>query len=362
MTNNLLCLTHGSKNGVQTHHLLGAIARQRKIRHIDLGLASTEQIGEHARTSRRHGPAERAVTSVQVQAGHRGGAHDRRAVGRHRAQAGPRLSAGQIHRTGKQLCDHVPQCGYAVRVQRAVQVGQLPEATHANLVAETRDGHLVVRVEHGAARRLLCVGDGQRERVALHRVDGQLEADCARQLHAANARSQHHRVSEQRLSVGETHANHRRLRLAGPLCAQQRTHRTPEAQLRAPSLALCRHRLREAQAVARLVVGQVQAAAEQTAPHRQREAGLQPQALLGGEHCVRHIAFAQHRSVERRRGRRLRRLAVVQFERAERLVVVVWPAELGVHGGHHRARTVLGEATHAALIELEARWRAFAQQ
>ena len=65
---------------------------------VDVRAPARHQVGNEAAGTGRHRPAQRAVAGAHEQAIHRGRTDDRRAVGRHRPQAGPRTRPVLAHR------------------------------------------------------------------------------------------------------------------------------------------------------------------------------------------------------------------------------------------------------------------------
>src|SRR5258706_1072754 len=77
---------------------------------IDVPGLSRNQIGEHPARSGRHGPAQGAVSGIEIEIRDRGFSDDRRAVWGHRTQTRPEFSLRKVAGIGKQVPDDVIEC------------------------------------------------------------------------------------------------------------------------------------------------------------------------------------------------------------------------------------------------------------
>ena len=199
-----------------------------------------------------------AGAGVEVQAGHIGGAEDRRAVDADRSQAGPGLGPVRVdpfrqrREVGQRLAQHDL---HPPRPDLAVEAGELGHAGDPQPVAEAADHHLVLLVDQRHPRDVGRVRHRQRRRVALDRLQRQPQAQRPRQPRGVDAGRQHVAVGGQRAAVG-----HHRTDAAG--IALDPLHRLAEPQ---PPAALGQRRAQrphEAAGIAGAVIREVHAARE----------------------------------------------------------------------------------------------------
>lgn len=269
-------------------------------------LAARDQIGQQLCAAAGHGPAQRAVTGVQVQVLQRGGAHQRRTDGRHRAQAGPEQSPLQIA-TRKKLARDFLARGAAARVQAQIKTHQLGHAPHTDAVAQAGQRDLVGLVQH---RRLRC----QHIAVSLDRL-------------------------HQPVRIGQLYT------VDAAAIVHQGLHAAAGAQQHAQGSGTFGQLACEEVTVAGFVVGQTQATGD-------RGAGA-GQCRLHTDHCggvqqlERHAAILQHRHVASR-GVELG-LAAKQLQGAA-TALVIGDARLGAPRPQAVA-AVFRQAHHALLVD-----------
>ena len=143
------------------------------------GWPAADQVGGDAGRAAGPGPAHVAVAGVDPEIGQRTAAEDRQVVGRHRPQARPIAGPVIVAGVREQLVRR-PQHGREVgRPVRPVVAGELGDGGHPHPVAIVGEGEQVVLVDAGQGRRVVAALDRQRHRIALDRVDRQVEADAS---------------------------------------------------------------------------------------------------------------------------------------------------------------------------------------
>ena len=290
------------------------------------------------------------MAGVEEQVGIRRGADDRRAVGRHRSQAGPEAGARQVA-AGEQVGDHALQRLAPARIQAQVEAAELGHAADADAIVEARDGDLVGFVEHGGLRRRGRVKQRDRQRIALDRVDRDAEPEPGREVARKAAEGEH-------VAVGSEHFARRAAQAhAGDAAAfgDQAFDALAEAEIHAQPARDVGQRAREQVAVTGFVVRQAQAAGQQVA--RARERRFDRRQLAAVEQLVGHAALFEHGDVALHAVEL--RLRAKELQRALGAVLV---ADAGV--GAQRAQAVaavFGHAHHAFLVDRVALGRAVLQ-
>src|SRR6266478_2867197 len=79
------------------------VSPQGKSTRVDLGFAARQQIRKHTSRTARHGPAERAVTGVEMEVGIACCTDHRRTVGRHRPPSAPERGLRRIAAAREQV-------------------------------------------------------------------------------------------------------------------------------------------------------------------------------------------------------------------------------------------------------------------
>ena len=134
-----------------------AVARQPQIIAADFGGRAGGQIGGQLARAQRHGPAQRAVAGVEEKIIEAGGTHNRRAVGRHRAQAAPKSGLCGVAAVGIQIVEHQFERFPPLRIQLDLIARQFGHAAHADAFIKAGDGHFIgfiEMVDTGAAASL----------------------------------------------------------------------------------------------------------------------------------------------------------------------------------------------------------------
>ena len=324
------------------------VAVHRETVGADLGPLAGHDVGDQLARAAGHGPAQGAVAGVEEQVRVARGADDRGAVGRHRAQAGPEARARQVA-AREQVAHHLLERGAALRVQAQVEARELGHAAHADAVVEARDGHLVGLVEHGRLRRQRFVDQRHRERIALDRVDGNVEAQRGDGRARVAAEGHHVAVGREHLAGRGAHA------ADAAALGLERLDALAEAEVHAQAARDLGQAAREQVAVAGLVVRQPQAAREAVARAGQR--GFDACQRIAVEQFVGHAAFLEHRDVALHRVEL--RLRAEQLQGAAGAVLVL-QASLGAQR-LQAAAAVLGHPHHAFLVDRIALGRAVAQ-
>ncbi len=90
----------------------------------------------------------------------------------------PELGTPDVAAAGEEIADHVLERLAPARVEAQVEAGELGHAADADAVVEAGHRHLVGLVEHGEHRRGVGVDQRHRQRVALDRIHGQIEAEA----------------------------------------------------------------------------------------------------------------------------------------------------------------------------------------
>ena len=233
-------------------------------------------------------------------------------------------------------------------MQFRVVTGELCGAADANAIAETRDGDLVALIHDGGYRSLLGIRDGHGERVALHRIDRQ--TDAQRTSHgcreAAECHDVHIATHDAFVRVNGAHAIAR---------CFDRADRSLILKLHAEFFCHRRKSLREQMAVARLVLWQTQSTDDDRS--HIGESRLRSDATFGIEQLVRNAELLQYGDVI---GSAIELL--LQSEQLQRTLraLVVFNSGFGAQCAQQIA-TVFSDRHHAALVDCIPRVRAVAQ-
>ena len=127
----------------------------------------------------RHGPPDVAMSCVEEKVPEAPPPEERKIVGRHRSQARPHLRAVVVRAVGvKVLGDSLHESEIGRLVARVV-TGELGGRSDANSIPEAGDGDEIVLVDGSNRRRRQPVADRYRKRIALDRIDRQLNTELA---------------------------------------------------------------------------------------------------------------------------------------------------------------------------------------
>ncbi len=118
----------------------------------------------------------------QQQVLHICGADEGRAVGCHRAQAAPEGGLADIAASREQVGHDVVQRAAARLAQVQAVTREFCGTANTDAVAQACDCHLVRLVHDGGLGRVLGVGDGHRDRIALDWVNRDADAHRRQQL------------------------------------------------------------------------------------------------------------------------------------------------------------------------------------
>ena len=171
--------------------------------------------------------------------------------------------------------------------QGQVEACELGHAADPDASVEARDRHLVRFVEDGRYRCAGFVEQRQRQRVALHRIDRQLDAQ--RPQHRGRMASERHdaTVSGQALSAPQSNGG----KAAG--FDLDRIDGGVEAELDAQARGGSRQLMREQMAVSGFIVGQAEPAAESLLHAPQCRLG--PRNFVAAQQFERHAEFTPWR-------------------------------------------------------------------
>ena len=235
------------------------------------------------------------------------------------------------------------------RVERVGIARDFRGAADADAVAQPCDRDLVALVHHGGYRRTVGIADGHRDRITLHRIDRNGNAD----------RLQHpRRPASERRDIGIGLQQSRAGDDAGDLAAfrLQPLDAGVELELHAELCCFFGERLRKHVAVAGLVLRQPKPADE--LDRRRGEPGLRGNAAGRIEHFVGHAILFEHRDIVAGAVELL--LLAKQLQRAL-AALVIFDAGLGAQRAQAVA-AVFGDRNHPALVDGVALCRAVAQQ
>ncbi|CAB3775275.1 hypothetical protein LMG29542_08657 [Paraburkholderia humisilvae] len=299
------------------------------------------------------------MPGVQEQVRHRRAADDRRAVRRHRPQAGPEAGLRRIAAAREQIVHAHLECFATRVVQRLVEAGNLGHPADANPVIETRDRDLVGFVEHRRYRSRRRIDDRRRERVALQRINRDPD-----QVLEEPRRVRTERDDE----CIRTHRLVAAFDCADPAALhQQRIDRRVEAEPHADLFGQRREARGEQLAVAGFVAGQAQPAGQLVRGRGKRRFGARE--LGGHQQFIGDVRFLQHRDVFGGaiqlllRAEHLQRAAGAAFVLNARFGAQRLQAVAAVFGQTHHARLVHRIAPGRAVAQhlphpLQLEWRA----
>ena len=217
-----------------------------------------------------------------------GGAHNRRAVGRHRAQAAPKSGLCGVAAVGIQIVEHQFERFPPLRIQLDLIARQFGHAAHADAFIKAGDGHFIGFIDNGRHRCGCIVDHRHRERIAFHGIHRQIQPQSGQRRPAEAAQGAHKSIGLKALAAG-MHGADFAAGLLEPLdvVVKLKHHAFFGTQ--------CRQAGGEKMAVAGAVVGQIKRAG-QLVRHR-RERGLIFGAFIGTQAAVRHAVGFEHRHI-----------------------------------------------------------------
>ena len=234
-----------------------------------------------------------AVAGVEIEVVIARLAEERQVGGRHRPQARPHFSPLVVGPVGIKLRRHPLHEGEVGRLVAGVVAGEFSCGGDPQPVAEARDGDQIVLVDAAERRRRLVVADGNCQRIALDRIDRQLEPDGARNIRAVAAECQDIGVAPHRACIGP-------YRLDRVAACLDRRHRRSRADLAALRKDPCGKRTREQRRVAGLVGRAIDRPRDLVPGRRQR--GVEPDDAVAVEHLDQPARRIPGASYARRRG------------------------------------------------------------
>ena len=216
--------------------------------------------------------------------------------------------------------------------------GDFRHAADADAIAEASDRDLVGFVHDGRFRCARGIGDRDRQRIALDRIDGEADAERLQQERRIAAESDDDRIGVHASAIGHDGA-----RL--PALDVERLDRRAVLEIHAELDRLCRKRVGELETVAGLVLRRQQAA-DDFLPDMP-ECRLDANAAIGIEHFIGDAVGGQGFDVL---GRRVE--LMMRSEKLQRALhaFVIGDAGLFANLGERNA-TVIGKAQHAALVD-----------
>ncbi|MNI24173.1 hypothetical protein D3C73_777850 [compost metagenome] len=277
------------------------------------------------------------MPGIEEQALHLGRADHRRAVRRHRAQAGPEIRLGNIA-TREEIGDgmferRAPFLAEIVGITR-----NLRHAADADTVAKPGDGDLVGLVHHGGFRRARGINDRNGQRITLDRIDRQLDAELLDQHRRIAAERHDDGITTQGLAIGHN-------ALDGAALDIERLDIGAVEEFHAHCGGLQRQRIGELETIARLVLRRQKAADDLLSHMFQRR--LDADAAFRIEHFVGNTVRCQRLDVL---GRCVELLLGTEELKGALHAFVISDAGFITDFGKRDAR-IIGDPKHAALVD-----------
>src|SRR5882757_7014108 len=166
-------------------------------------VAPGDQVRRDSGRAVRHRPSDVAMSCVEEKVPEAPPPEERKIVGRHRSQARPHLRAVVVRAVGvKVLGDSLHESEIGRLVARVV-TGELGGRSDANSIPEAGDGDEIVLVDGSNRRRRQPVADRYRKRIALDRIDRQLNTELARENRALGSKGENKGVALEGASVSQ---------------------------------------------------------------------------------------------------------------------------------------------------------------
>ena len=165
-------------------------ALRRKPGGVHFGGAAGQRVGQQARAAAGQRPPARTMARVEPQARHAAGTDHGRPVRQHGPRPFPGLCLGVARGAREPVLQYAVQGLDRCHGQVICFAAQFGATGHPHAIAQAADGDLEAFVHQGRTRANVGVGfevaHWQRDRVAVHRLQGQLQAVRAQQGRGAH--------------------------------------------------------------------------------------------------------------------------------------------------------------------------------